>query len=307
MNLNESDLGSDTDDDDYVPTGEGQEVSEEENSGDDENLQPSGESPPKKKKKLKATQAIGARKNMFEDENARDWNKELAEEKKELNEEKEKKKADDLWADFKKDTSKKAPCKEKSSSIASLFNDATKPVVSNHQSKAGVKSNTNISSLFDDFTQSDASNRESNCKSVIKKPQSMLSSLFDEAPVHSSALTTVYDENEKCAKDDKIEITQVFDFAGETVKVSKEVAADSAEAKKFLKSKESDSTDTGSTSIAKNSFPGKRPSGLAGIVGSIGKKQKMGCLDKSKLDWNSFVKEEGISEDLKTFNKGKDG
>merc|ERR1712218_549703 len=51
----------------------------------------------------------------------------------------------------------------------------------------------------------------------------------------------------------------------------------------------------------------KRPSGLAGIVGSIGKKQKLGVLDKSKLDWNHFVKEEGIKEELTTHNKGKDG
>ena len=29
--------------------------------------------------------------------------------------------------------------------------------------------------------------------------------------------------------------------------------------------------------------------GLASVVGSIGKKAKMGCLDKSQLDWNQFV------------------
>ncbi len=38
-----------------------------------------------------------------------------------------------------------------------------------------------------------------------------------------------------------------------------------------------------------------------------GKKPKMGTLDKSKMDWNKFVSEEGIKEELETHNKGKDG
>ena len=38
-----------------------------------------------------------------------------------------------------------------------------------------------------------------------------------------------------------------------------------------------------------------------------GKKPKLGTLDKSKMDWNSFVQEEGIKEELQTHNKGKEG
>ena len=36
-------------------------------------------------------------------------------------------------------------------------------------------------------------------------------------------------------------------------------------------------------------------------------KPKLGCLDKSQLDWNSYVKENNIREELSTHNKGKDG
>ena len=36
-------------------------------------------------------------------------------------------------------------------------------------------------------------------------------------------------------------------------------------------------------------------------------KAKMGCLDKTKLDWEEYVAKEGIKEELTTFNKGKDG
>jgi len=39
----------------------------------------------------------------------------------------------------------------------------------------------------------------------------------------------------------------------------------------------------------------------------VSQKPKMGCLDKSKLDWNQFVQENNIREELSTHNKGKDG
>ena len=47
--------------------------------------------------------------------------------------------------------------------------------------------------------------------------------------------------------------------------------------------------------------------GLSNLVNSINKKPKMGCLDKSKMDWDQYVAKEGIKEELETFNKGKDG
>ncbi|KAF8787930.1 Craniofacial development protein 1 like protein [Argiope bruennichi] len=37
------------------------------------------------------------------------------------------------------------------------------------------------------------------------------------------------------------------------------------------------------------------------------KKQKTGILQKARYDWNTFKKSEGIEEDLKKFNKGKQG
>ena len=38
-----------------------------------------------------------------------------------------------------------------------------------------------------------------------------------------------------------------------------------------------------------------------------GKKAKLGTLDNSKMDWNTFVEQEGIKEELQTHNKGKEG
>lgn len=37
------------------------------------------------------------------------------------------------------------------------------------------------------------------------------------------------------------------------------------------------------------------------------KKPKMSTLEKSKLDWDTFKSEEGISDELATHNRGKEG
>ena len=299
--LNEADFGSDTDDDDYVPVGEVHDASEEENSGEDENHAEENGSKSRKKKKTK--RVLSGRKNIFDTEEDKvDWKKELEEERKEINEEKEKQKADDLFAAFKKDTSTKPVVTKKVSSISSLFD----PVKSKPEPKVQEpqKPSSRLASLFDDVPkQKETSDSSSDTKS---KPKSLLSGLFDDEPKKDSKCETSKDTNSDKiteTKSDKIEITKVFDFAGEAVTVTKEVSADSTEAKKFLKSQEN-SDENKSTEAATG---GVKRSGLAGIVGSIGKKQKMGVLDKSKLDWNSFVTEEGISEELKTHNKGKEG
>lgn len=38
-----------------------------------------------------------------------------------------------------------------------------------------------------------------------------------------------------------------------------------------------------------------------------GKKPKMSTLEKSKLDWDMFKTEEGITEELAIHNRGKEG
>lgn len=114
----------------------------------------------------------------------------------------------------------------------------------------------------------------------------------------------------------KVTITKVFDFAGEEVRVNKEVAADSREARSFLKSqsaadKSEDAEEQSSSfdqSFASASSGAKRSAGLSGILGRIGgKKQKMSTLEKSKMDWDAFKSEEGIGEELAIHNRGREG
>ncbi|CAL8260634.1 unnamed protein product [Merluccius merluccius] len=118
----------------------------------------------------------------------------------------------------------------------------------------------------------------------------------------------------KPAEPSMVTITKVFDFAGEEVRVTKEVAADSREAKGFLKT-QSSQRDQQPPQLQQSSTPSrlpgpsvKRPVGMSGILGQIGgKKQKMSTLEKSKMDWDTFKSEEGITEELAIHNRGKEG
>ncbi|XP_065589513.1 craniofacial development protein 1 [Cyrtonyx montezumae] len=113
-------------------------------------------------------------------------------------------------------------------------------------------------------------------------------------------------ESEKPKDSGKVTITKVFDFAGEEVRVTKEVDSNSKEAKSFLKQQEKwQSSVPGSLPTVSGV---KRPSGISSLLGKIGsKKQKMSTLEKSKLDWENFKEEEGIVEELAIHNRGKDG
>lgn len=52
----------------------------------------------------------------------------------------------------------------------------------------------------------------------------------------------------------------------------------------------------------------KRPAGMSNVLSRIGgKKQKMSTLEKSKMDWDAFKSEEGITEELAIHNRGRDG
>ncbi|XP_076159913.1 craniofacial development protein 1 isoform X2 [Alosa pseudoharengus] len=123
----------------------------------------------------------------------------------------------------------------------------------------------------------------------------------------------------------KITITKVFDFAGEEVRVTKEVDADSKEAKSYLMEEKSQSESAPpvqskpTSSAPRSTFyihdglevlsnNGKRPAGMSGILNRLGgKKQKMSTLEKSRLDWDTFKSEEGINDELAIHNRGKEG
>ncbi|KAK3086299.1 hypothetical protein FSP39_016502 [Pinctada imbricata] len=97
----------------------------------------------------------------------------------------------------------------------------------------------------------------------------------------------------------KVTITKEFDFAGEVVKVTKDIDVSSKEGQKELKRLEK--------SEEKSSGAKKPVGGLGSVLNKINRKEKMSTLDKSKLDWETFKTKEGISEELQIHNRGKQG
>ncbi|KAG7462354.1 hypothetical protein JOB18_018328 [Solea senegalensis] len=153
-------------------------------------------------------------------------------------------------------------------------------------------------------------------KQITDVPQSTQSSTQQ---AKSAPLTT----QTKAPEPAKVTITKVFDFAGEEVRVQKEVLADSKEAKTYLKSQNTDQEekeeeegggeeeeeeDKQKSSPGQPGTSAKRPAGMSSLLNRLGgKKQKMSTLEKSKMDWDAFKSEEGITEELAIHNRGKEG
>lgn len=137
-------------------------------------------------------------------------------------------------------------------------------------------------------------------------PSSQVKASEETEKTNSNKPLVKADELEKPKEPEKVKITKVFDFAGEEVRVTKEVDASSKEAKSFLKQNEKEKPQAAPSLPAGSGI--KRASGMSNLLGKIGaKKQKMSTLEKSKLDWESFKEEEGIGEELALHNRGKEG
>lgn len=93
---------------------------------------------------------------------------------------------------------------------------------------------------------------------------------------------------------DKVKIKQVFEFAGEEVVVEKEVPPEDA----ALLSNDSNGVKLNRA---------KRSAGIGNVLSQLTKKSKITTLEKTKLDWDRFKKDENIEEELSIHNKGKDG
>lgn len=256
--LQDDEYDSDTSDEDFVPEGaesEEEPVSEEEDleHEDNEGENPTGKvkkknSTKKKKKNPLLVDIEETKQNLLAD--ADDSEKAVE------NEEKTKKKAENLWADFLADVEDKPtpPPKPKASSWASLLGNK----------------------------------KTSNSSSTVSAKAPAVTSKTQNKDVTVSTSSTV-------------KITKVFEFAGEEVRVEKEVDVNSDEAKLALADSKSDEPEEGAKGV-------KRPSGLSSIMGLLdSKKQKLTTLEKTKLDWNSFKSSEGIDEELESHKKSKHG
>lgn len=235
--MDNQEFDSDTSDDDYVPDGKAEEaVSEVESDGDPEGLDSGSEDESKRKGRKRTKKVSRAKKKSKLEE---DEPKNEVEADKSITDEEKKQTADDLWADFMKDTG---------------------------------------------FKPKNAKTESSNAQ-----PKTQQSSSKTDTQKKDSTVT------EKQSA--KVKITQLFEFAGEEVRIEKEVDASSAEARMLSK---------GTPETSKSKKTGGL-SGIGNVLSQLGKKQKISTLEKTKLDWDRFKKDENIEEEIQTYNKGKDG
>ncbi|KPI97291.1 Craniofacial development protein 1 [Papilio xuthus] len=134
------------------------------------------------------------------------------------------------------------------------------------------------------------------------KPKSANSSKTEKQPTKTvtkcdTLPTKITSTNTKTSSEtDKEKERRIFEFAGETIVVENNVI------KEKIKATES------SPSVSKTMPSRSRGGGgLSNVLGQLNKKNKLSTLEKSKLDWDTFKKEEDIEAEIKSHNKGKQG
>ncbi|XP_059053790.1 craniofacial development protein 1 [Achroia grisella] len=98
--------------------------------------------------------------------------------------------------------------------------------------------------------------------------------------------------------DEKARERRIFEFAGETIVVENNVI------KEKINSAESPAA---ASKLDGPSSRGRPSGGLSGLLNNLNKTAKLSTLEKSKLDWLTYKKEEGIEEEIESHNKGKAG
>ncbi|KAK9456197.1 bucentaur or craniofacial development-domain-containing protein [Dipodascopsis uninucleata] len=125
------------------------------------------------------------------------------------------------------------------------------------------------------------------------------------------------------AGDDLITITYTYEFAKDIITKEKQVLRNSVEAQEYLKlqdekrqrsSKVLESTSDSSNEVTSKSSELPRPKPMGGprrrktssleAMATSAKPKKLNTLEKSKLDWQGYVEEEGIADELRQHNQG---
>jgi len=88
-------------------------------------------------------------------------------------------------------------------------------------------------------------------------------------------------------------VSKIFEFAGETVAIPQKESPQPMRAQQ-------------QGNELPKLFSAKR-AGVSSVLDQLSKKSKLSVLEKTKVDWDSFKSNEGINEELKTHNQGREG
>uniref|UniRef100_A0A182QAP3 Craniofacial development protein 1 n=1 Tax=Anopheles farauti TaxID=69004 RepID=A0A182QAP3_9DIPT len=156
----------------------------------------------------------------------------------------------------------------------------------------GGSSNSTSTGNSTTDTKGSTSGRNSKPSVEVKKPVTEMKSIAASKPTEKEKPT----------------VAQLFEFAGEQIVLTEE------HGNKTTNTGE-DEKPTPISSITKAAASkgfqprggGSRGGGLGAVLNQLTQKNKLSTLEKTKLDWTSFKRQEGIEEELQTHNKGKDG
>ncbi|EGV63140.1 swr complex subunit [Yamadazyma tenuis] len=187
-----------------------------------------------------------------------------------------------------------------------------------------VSSNLDFDSIFSDLKSKSVEGKPTNWNEILgsqdedttnKDAPTAHQSLVPAAASGPATSSTTIDDQ------DKIWIKTSYVFAGKVITESKQVDANSAEAKAFLGSSaglqinSSDEPQNRAFVPVIRTIPGekepvelriklKRPSLIDRFMSTQGNKhQKLSTLEKSRLDWACFVDQNKINDELKLHNK----
>jgi hypothetical protein len=193
------------------------------------------------------------------------------------------------------------------------------------KSTSGGSSGVNIDSIWAELNSTKPQIPQApQAPQVPRETSSISTSTSNSTPIASSSEQSSKANSPSTQtplEQEKIKITSTYEFAGKTVTEEKWVDTDSQEAKAYLNSAkltsklESDkatstSTSTAAAAAAENGTPKKpllrrkrKRESLLDAVISNSSKTKLSTLEKSRLDWATYVDKNKINDELKYKNK----
>jgi len=163
---------------------------------------------------------------------------------------------------------------------ASLNGGSSNNTLSTAQSKP---SNSEVDELWAALSGGKSSSTSIAQPKATTSPSAAPSKLSAPSTTPSSSLAAELSSIES-KKADTVIIVEKFDFAGETVEIKKQVAANS-------------------TAAQKQNAPPVKSTGLSSMLEQMKGKKKMTSLDKSQHDWDGFRTASGITDELNQNKK----
>lgn len=186
-----------------------------------------------------------------------------------------------------------------------------------------VSQNIDVDAIFNDLQRKSKSGTPDDWKTSIEKEESQNESNNRNPKHDTNTISDDKPQEDNSLNPQKVKIESSYSFAGKVITESKLVDADSAEAKAYFNSTKGITANKSDNSTVTRSFvpvirtiPGtseptelriklKRPSLIDKFLSTYGnKKQKLSTLEKSRLDWASFVDKKKLKDDLSMHNKG---